>query len=70
MINCDELKKRIASGKVDSYDIIQLPHHGKEKQATDIFDAVKNDNLKMSLLLIDKSDYILTYILENCKYFS
>ncbi|MBR5867425.1 MAG: hypothetical protein IKZ04_05900 [Spirochaetaceae bacterium] len=30
--------------------------------------AVKNDNLKMSLLLIDKSDYILTYICAQLRF--
>ena len=30
--------------------------------------AVKNDNLKMSLLFIDKSDYILTYICAQLRF--
>lgn len=39
---CGDCSFEAIKDKVDSYDIIQLPHHGKEKQATDIFNAVKN----------------------------
>lgn len=47
---CGDCSFAAIEDKVDNYNIIQLPHHGKEKQAKSIFEAVTNINNKMFIV--------------------
>lgn len=47
---CGDCSFAAIEDKVNNYNIIQLPHHGKEKQAKLIFEAVTNINNKMFIV--------------------
>lgn len=50
MLLCGDCSFAAIEDKVDNYNIIQLPHHGKEKQAKLIFEAVNDINNKMFIV--------------------
>ena len=41
--------------KIDKYDSIQLPHHGKSKQAEEIFDKLAEKNSKITYIVSDNT---------------
>ena len=41
--------------KIDKYDSIQLPHHGKKKQAEEIFDKLSEKNSKITYIVSDNT---------------
>lgn len=41
--------------KIEEYDSIQLPHHGKEKQAEEIFDKLAEKNSKITYIVSDNT---------------
>lgn len=41
--------------KIEEYDIIQLPHHGKEKQAEKIFDKLAEKTTKVTYIVSDNT---------------
>ncbi len=47
---CGDCSFEAIKGKVDNYNIIQLPHHGKEEQAKAIFGAVSDVKEKVFIV--------------------
>ncbi len=41
--------------KIDKYDSVQLPHHGKKKQAEEIFDKLSEKNSKITYIVSDNT---------------
>ena len=50
MLLCGDCSFEAIENKIDDYNIIQLPHHGKERQAKLIFEAVTDINNKMFIV--------------------
>lgn len=47
---CGDCSFEAVENKINNYNIIQLPHHGKERQAKLIFEAVTDINNKMFIV--------------------
>ena len=50
MLLCGDCSFEAIENEIDDYHIIQLPHHGKERQAKLIFEAVTDINNKMFIV--------------------